>query len=88
MTYVLEIDQDGNLEIPSEILPEVTPHSRYHLEVLGDTLILRPQQSIPFWASATPTQRAARFRAWGQQTTRPRAPILSDEALSRETIYD
>ena len=88
MTYVLEIDQDGNLEIPSEILPEATPHSRYHLEVHGDTLILRPQQLTPFWASATPSQRATRFRAWGRQAARPLAPVLSDEALSRETIYD
>jgi hypothetical protein len=88
MTYILEISQQGSLQIPLDILPQIKPHTRYQLEIDGETLILRPQKDQPFWASATPAQRVAKFRAWVTQTKRPPAPVLPDEALSRETIYN
>ncbi|MCB0172289.1 MAG: hypothetical protein KDJ97_17220 [Anaerolineae bacterium] len=88
MVYILEISQQGSLQIPSELLPQLKPHTHYQLEVQGDTLILRPHEEQPFWATATPAQRAARFRDWAQQTERPAAPVLTDDSLSRETIYD
>lgn len=88
MAYILEIGQHGNLQIPAEVLPQLKPQTRYQLEVQGDTLILRPHEEQPFWATATPAQRAARFKAWAEQTERPSAPTLTDESLSRETMYD
>ena len=88
MIYVLEINQQGGLQIPPEILPQIKPHTRYQLEIDGETLILRPQKDQPFWAIATSAQRVAKFREWVTQTKRPTAPILADEALSRETIYN
>ena len=41
---------------------------------------------LPFYATATPAERA---RAWREWCDRPRRPVppLSDEAISRETIY-
>ena len=88
MTYLLEINKNGILQIPSDLLPHSQQHTRYQVEIQGDTLILRPQQNQPFWKTATPAQRVARFRAWSSQTKRPTTPALSDEALSRDTIYD
>jgi hypothetical protein len=85
---ILEISQHGDLQIPSELLPQGKLYRRYHLEIDGETLILRPQKSDSFWATATPAQRAVRFRQWAAEAKRPIAPPLPDEALSRETIYD
>jgi hypothetical protein len=88
MAYILEISQQGSLQIPPEVLPQLKPHTRYQLEIQGDTLILRPQKEQLFWATATPEQRAARFRDWAQHSNRPNAPVLPDAAFSRESIYD
>jgi hypothetical protein len=88
MTYTLEISDQGGLQIPPELLPAGHTYTRYQLEIEGETLILRPQKSEAFWITASPVQRAARFRDWAAQTKRPAAPPLSDEALSRETLYD
>lgn len=88
MIYVLEINQQGVLQIPSDILPHIQPHTRYQVEIQGETLILRPQPNQPFWQTATPEQRVAKFREWVTQTKRPVPPALSDEAISRETIYN
>ncbi len=88
MTYILEISQQGDLQIPADILPHIKPHTRYQVEIQGETLILRPQNKQPFWQIATPTQRVAKFKEWARQTKRPLRPILSDEALSRESIYN
>ena len=88
MAHILEINQQGVLQIPSEILPDSQPHTRYRVEVQGETLILRPEQNHPFWQTATPEQRVARFREWITQTERPASPALSDEDVSRKTIYN
>jgi hypothetical protein len=41
----------------------------------------------PFWATATPEERAQRFREWASQE-RPDTTVLPLEALSRESIYE
>ena len=88
MVFILETNQQGNLQIPSDILPQLKPHTRYQVEVQGETLILRPQAEQSFWNTAKPAQRATKFRDWATKTQRPSTPPLPDEALSRETIYD
>ena len=88
MSYTLEINQQGSLQIPPDLLPQGSAYTHYQLEVEGETLILRPQKGPSFWTAATPAQRAARFREWARQTKRPPTPVIPDEALSRETIYD
>jgi hypothetical protein len=88
MIHILEINQQGVLQIPSEMLPDSQPHTRYQVEVQGEILILRPEQNQPLWQTATPEQRVARFREWVTQAKRPVSPTLSDEATSRETIYN
>ena len=88
MIYILETNQQGSLQIPADLLSQLKPHTHYQLEIQGDTLVLRPHQEQPFWATATPTQRIVRFRDWAEQSKRPSTPALTDQALSRETIYD
>lgn len=87
MGYILKINRQGYFQLPPEVLLQLKPDTPYQLEIQGETLILRPQKEPPFWTTATPAQRAARFRIWARQTQRPPAPVLSDDALSRETIY-
>jgi hypothetical protein len=40
----------------------------------------------PRGPALSPTDRAAAFRAWAQRHPR-NTPVLSDDAISRETIY-
>ena len=60
------------------------------VEVENGRLILSPVASEqPFWATATPeerAERAERLMAWVQ--SHQNGPNLPDEALCRENIYD
>jgi hypothetical protein len=87
VAHIVEVDEKGELSIPRELLPDATPHRRYVLEVNGSTIMLKLEDGkLPFWATATPEERAERFRQWVQ--SHPPSPILPDEAFDRESIYD
>ncbi|MGK7904755.1 MAG: hypothetical protein AB4352_25780 [Hormoscilla sp.] len=43
-------------------------------------------QERPFYETATPEERAKAFREWAESHPR-NMPYLSDEAISRESIY-
>jgi hypothetical protein len=69
------------------VLEKVKPHTRFVVEMQNGTLILRPEtKAQPFWATATPEERAQDLRRWVASHTE--GPGLSDEALSRESIYE
>lgn len=56
MAVIVEISENGTLQIPEEILRAIQPNIRFRVEV-GDEnrLILSPVSSEqPFWATATP----------------------------------
>ena len=86
MSQVLEVDANGALYLPAELLDHLKPHTRFVLEVQGETLVLRPENSQPFWATATPQERAQAFVVWAE--SHKDGPGLPDEALRRENIYD
>ena len=44
------------------------------------------QESEPAQRELSPAEKAAAFRAWAESHTRG-LPLLSDEAISRESIY-
>jgi hypothetical protein len=84
----LETNDDGALFLPPELIGGPKPHSKFELEVLGSTLVLRPaDKEQPFWQRATPQERAEAFQRW-TNTERPPAPDLPDESLRRENLYD
>ena len=87
MSEVLEVDAEGSLRLPAELLGNAKPHTRYLVDIQGDTLILRPEGARPFWETATPEERAEAFQRWAAMD-RPAAPVLPPEAFSRESIYD
>jgi hypothetical protein len=87
MSPIVEVDEHGAIQLPSDLLTAVKPHTRFALELRGTTLVLQPVESEPFWTTATPAQRAAAVRHWAA-LERPLAPPLSDVAVSREQVYD
>jgi hypothetical protein len=87
MTQIVEVDERGAIQLPTEILKTVKPHARFALEQRGATIVLRPLSDAPHWLSATPEERAAAIRQW-DALDRPPAPSLSDEATSREHMYN
>lgn len=51
---------------------------------------LKSQQktlSVPLWQSLTPIERAREFQEWVSQLPK-NSPSLSDEAVSRDSIYE
>jgi hypothetical protein len=88
MEQVVEVNEDGALYLPAELIGHAEPHTRFVVEPQGEALLLRPEaESQPFWATATPMERVERFLEWANQE-RPEAPVLPLEALSRESIYE
>lgn len=89
MSKVLEVDREGVLAIPPDLLPDPEPHARYLADVEGDSIVLRPapERRLPLWATLTPEERIQDLLEWAE-AERPPAPPLSDEALRRESIYE
>lgn len=95
MSSIVEVSASGTLQLPAEILEAIQPNSRFVVEVESIPnnvpkqyrLILSPVlPEQPFWATATPEERAERFHQWVQ--SHKGGVNLSDEALRRENIYD
>ena len=87
MSQVVEINEEGAITLPAEVLEQIRPHKRFVVEVHDGILVLHPEsEPLPFWATATPEERAEDLRRW--VASHKEGPGLSLEALSRETIYD
>ena len=91
MGQIIEVDEKGGLYLPPEVLGDEQPHTPYVLEARNGTLTLtrlgtQLRQEPPFWVTATPEERAKRFREWA--ASHPIGPELPDEAFSRDSMYD
>lgn len=87
MSQVVEINEEGTLRLPPEVIEQVKPYKRFAVEVDNGILILRPEpKEQPFWATATPEERAEDLRQW--VASHKDGPGLPEGALSRESIYD
>jgi hypothetical protein len=87
MSSIVEVSEAGTLQLPAEILQAIQPNTRFVVEVESDRLILSPvPPEQPFWATATPEERAERLMQWVQ--SHQSGANLPDEALRRENIYD
>jgi hypothetical protein len=60
---------------------------RVRVEVFEDGSQEPAAAELPFYATATPAERAQAYRDWAYSHQPRNAPPLSDEAISRETIY-
>lgn len=87
MNPIVEVNEDGVLCLPTEILEAIKPNTRFVVEVNNGRLILYPQsKSQPFWATATTEERSERLMQW--VLTHKDGPNLPDEALRRENMYE
>jgi hypothetical protein len=87
MSVVVELDEKGELHLPSTMLPGATPHARSQVEVQGSQVVLSPQNGGDgFWHRASPKQRAADILQWA--AAHRGGPSLPDKAVSRDSIYD
>ena len=87
MVRILEIDSQGELRVPAEVLRQLSLTDQYRLEIREGVLVLRPVTEQPFWQGATSKERAKRWLSWAD-LPRPRGIGLLDEALKRDAIYD
>ncbi len=60
---------------------------RVRLEVLESGREEAQEPGLPFYATATPEERAQAFIEWGRSHAPSNHPPLSDEVISRESIY-
>ncbi|HEY0548899.1 MAG TPA: hypothetical protein VGF13_04800 [Verrucomicrobiae bacterium] len=88
MTAIIRIDPNGTIQLPREILAHVKPNTPYAIHAENARLVLEPatEQDQPFWKTATPQQRAERFRQWAN--SHKSGPGLPNSAFGRDSIYD
>lgn len=87
MEQVVEVNEDGALYLPAELIGHAEPHTRFVVESQGEDLLLRLEpESKPFWATATIEEWVKSFEEW--VSSHKNGPNLPDEALSRESIYE
>ena len=87
MSEIVEINAQGAIQLPRDLLDTVKPHTRFVIEVQGELLVLRPVTDLPFWQTATPQERAEAAREWAA-IERPAAQPIPDAALHRDQLYD
>jgi hypothetical protein len=84
---IVEVNEEGDLHLSSDVLEHVRPHTRYQVNKRGDAIVLEPIDApSPFWATASPQERAEDLMRWAESHTD--GPGLPDEALRREHLYD
>ncbi len=87
MSEIVEVDARGAIQLPRDLLAAVKPHTRFVLEVQGETLVLRPVTALLFWQTATSQERAEAARQWAE-LERPAAPLIPGMALRRDQMYN
>ena len=92
-TEVLHFFQESHkqdLETITQILADITNRNPEEIKPYLDrilTQLVEPQQERPVNETATPEKRIAAFQAWVERHRSLNLPTLSDEAISRESIY-
>jgi len=87
MKAVVEISENGTVQLPAEVLPHVKHHVPYEVHAEDGKVVLAPVvDTKPFWATAGRHEWAKAFEKW--VLSHKEGPGLPDEMLRREFIYD
>lgn len=83
----IEVNGNGDLVLPAEVLGSVAPHAQFEVQVSQGTVILVPVNvgETPLW-ERSPEEQVKSFLEWAN-TPRPPAPEIPLEALRRENLY-
>jgi hypothetical protein len=79
-----------DIETITQVLVRITSRSPDEIKPYLDAMLsqlVEPQQERPFYETATPDEWVAAFRSWVESHRELNLPTLSDEAISRESIY-
>lgn len=87
MSEIVESNDQGDLVLSHRVIGKARPHARYFVEQDGNTLRLVPVEDTEQEPSVSAEEHVRSFLEW-INSPKPPTPILPDEALSRESIYD
>ncbi|MBW4638609.1 MAG: hypothetical protein KME05_10290 [Gloeocapsa sp. UFS-A4-WI-NPMV-4B04] len=79
-----------DLEAILQVLVKITCRTPEQIKPYLDAMLehlVEPPKKRPFYETATPEERARAFREWADSHER-NTPLLSDYAVSRESMYD
>jgi len=84
MTVTLDLPPEREAAFQAEAQARGLSLEQWILEVVSQHVL--PSGSIAHLQKANPQEWARQFRAWADGHD-PNGPVLSDEAMSRESIY-
>lgn len=88
--HFLQESHKQDLETITQILADITNRNPEEIKPYLDrilTQLVKPQQERPVNENATSAEQIATFQAWVESHRNLNFPNLSDEAISRESIY-
>jgi hypothetical protein len=89
MLHNLQQAHEQDIQTITQVLAKITSRTPAQIKPLLDAMLKRliePQQR-PFYETATSTEWSIAFQEWVDSHRTLNLPILSDEAISRESIY-
>ncbi|MEC4817950.1 MAG: hypothetical protein SAK29_32465 [Scytonema sp. PMC 1069.18] len=86
-----ESAHEEDIETITQVLARITAKSpdeiKPYLDAMLERLVQPQQIHRPLYETATPEELAQAFQEWAQSHD-PMTPLLSDYAVSRESMYD
>ncbi len=86
---IIEMDESGVIRLPATLRAAWNPMGKMEAAVVGHQLVISPVDAESDLANPTlPAVRVAALREWVAKLPRHHREALSDQAVSRDTIYD
>ena len=84
VSYTAKVQDKGLLKLPEEAITlGLEPGDEVEISI---RIVLHQGTNKEAEQTSTPQERAAAFRAWAESHSRT-TPLLSDDAISRESFY-
>jgi len=89
MLHNLQQDHQQDIQTITQVLAKITSRTPDQIKPLLDAMLKRliESQQPPFYETATTTEWLIAFQEWVDSHRSLNLPNLSDEAISRESIY-